>query len=205
MPDVWKQGEHLAIVGDTGSGKTFLESRLLAMRDFTVVFRTKSDRTKIDGHERIKLAKQMHGGASRYLLEPKYEQQAYQIWEALETIWREGGWTVGADELFYIEDRLGLRSSMDRLWTQGRSKNITILAGMQRPVAVSRFALSQCTHLFCFLSEGRDVKTIKDAFSESVAAVIPTLRRYEFAYYNRTSRTVARGYAQTLDQVLVKG
>ena len=39
---VWNQGEHLLVVGDTGQGKTTIQSRLLDRREFVVVFVTKT-------------------------------------------------------------------------------------------------------------------------------------------------------------------
>ena len=49
---------------------------------------------------------------------------------------------------------------MERLLTQGRSKGISVVTGMQRPARISRFALSESTHTIAFFLEGRDRKLI---------------------------------------------
>ena len=202
-PIPWKQGEHMAIIGDTGSGKTFLESRLLALRDNVVVCRTKPDDIKFPGFKAVRTAGAMDE-TGKYLLTPKYERQAVEIADALDRAWKDGHWTIALDELYYIINMLKIEAYVDRLLTQGRSKRITVVTGMQRPAWVSRFALSQATHAFLFVTEGRDTKTISQALSPRLADVVGELRKHEFAYYHRPSRTIRRGYAQNLGELIVK-
>jgi ABC-type dipeptide/oligopeptide/nickel transport system ATPase component len=202
-PIPWKQGEHMAIIGDTGSGKTFLEARLMAMRDNVVVCRTKPDDIKFPGFKVVKSASAMDV-AGRYLLTPKYERQAIEIAEALDKAWKQGHWTIALDELYYTTQMLKLDAYINRLLTQGRSKNITVITGMQRPAWVSRFALSQATHAFLFVTEGRDTKTISQSLSPRLAAVVGELRKHEFVYFHRPSRSIRRGYAQNLQELITK-
>jgi hypothetical protein len=111
---------------------------------------------------------------------------------AMETAWRQGGWTLDLDELLYL-DRLGLLDEYEQLYTQGRSLKLTLLAGMQRPVQISRFTLSQSRHVISFGMEGRDVNmTLAPATSPRMKDVVPSLDgdAYEFAWYERRSRRI---------------
>lgn len=208
FPITWRQGEHVAIIGDTGTGKTFLFSRLVQYRSHVVVFKTKRDDTwrEFQGFRRVKDARAMDEHyASKLIVDPPYDKQGEVGADILERSWRQGGWTVGIDELWYTE-RLHLRAYIERLLTQGRSEHLTALLGMQRPVFVSRFALSQCTHVFSFRVEGRDTKVIRDAFSDRMVPYIdadsPTaIKGHDFVYFNRATRAIAVGNARNIDRI----
>lgn len=209
FPIPFRQGEHVAIVGDTGTGKTFLMSRILPYRSHVVVLKTKRDDTwkEFTGFRRVKDTRGMEDQyGDKLIIDPPYEKQAEVGYTMLEKAWRHGGWTVVIDELWYTE-RLQLRPQMERMLTQGRSEGITAIVGMQRPVFVSRFALSQCTHVFSFRVEGRDVKVMKDAFSEKMVPYIdvnsPTaIGGHDFVYYHRPTRSVTVGNARTIEKVI---
>jgi len=121
------------------------------------------------------------------MLDPKYEHQFAEFHLALEKVWRQGGWTVALDELLYL-DRLGLRKPIERLLTQGRSKGISVLVGMQRPAQVTRFAISESMHVLSFGLEGRDAKELGLATQRWVGDAVAQLGRYEFAWYRRPDR-----------------
>ena len=55
----WEQGQHVAIVGDTGSGKTYLEALLLRMRSYNIVLRTKDDDIRWPGFKRVRRVDQI--------------------------------------------------------------------------------------------------------------------------------------------------
>ena len=204
-PIPWRQGEHVSIIGDTGSGKTFLEARLLALRDNVVVCRTKPDDIRFDGYKTVRTASAMDSlDEHRLLLTPKYERQAVEIADALTKAWEQGHWTMALDEVYYMTQMLKIEPYINRLLTQGRSKRITVIAGMQRPAWISRFALSQSTHVFLFSTEGRDTKTIAQALTPRLVDIVGVLRKHEFAYYHRPSRSITRGYAQGLAGLIVK-
>lgn len=203
LPAIWKVGQHVAAVGDTGTGKTYLVSRLVRLRNYVVVFRTKPDDIRFEGFRTFRKAKALDDpGNTRILLSPDYTYQIREGAEMLERVWRQGGWTVVIDELWYVEKQLKLGPFVERLLTQGRSKNISVIVGMQRPAQISRFAISQCTHLFSFRVEGRDLQTIKESTTPRIVQPIDNLRGHRFVYYNRSSRDVAIGDAKTLERVI---
>ena len=203
-PVEWKLGEHVAVIGTNGTGKTYLMSVLADMRRYVVVVKTKADDIKF-----INFIKDRRGThlntlyADKILLDPPFHRQSSIIRKALFDIWETGNWNVFLDELYYI-DRLGLRGLTDMLLTQGRSKKISVITGMQRPVWITRFALSECTHIFCFRLEGRDLKTISDITNDDFAEVVASLDRskHEFAHFHVPSATIAKGNANSLERIL---
>lgn len=194
----------MAIMGQTGSGKTTVANVLLYARGYTLALRTKADTAKIPG-ARIKRAADfgIRDDVDRYLLTPPHERQDEEIHGALNTVWERssprGGWTVYADEMYYIDKYLKTSSKdIVKLLTQGRSKKITVICGMQRPVDVPRFVLSEATHLIAFGGDTRDAKTLSDATTKEFGETILTLKRYEFAWYYRPERAIWTGRVQEL-------
>jgi len=120
-------------------------------------------------------------------LRPKYDEQLREFALALERAWRQGGWCMYLDELFYL-DRLGLRPLIERLLTQGRSKGITVVSGLQRPVAVTRFAVGESRHVISFGLEGRDARELGEATTDRMRRVVEDLAEFEFAWYSRPNR-----------------
>lgn len=206
-PFAWVPGEHVAVIGDTGTGKTYLLAKgLLRLRKYVVVLKTKPDADDADkwrGFKEIRRAKLMDNERySRFLLVPEYRRQAIEGYEMLERVWRQGGWTVVIDEGWYAE-KIGLKETIERALTQGRSKGISVVYGQQRPVTTSRFVISQATHVFTFRVEGRDAKTIAESTSPRILPVIETLTRHEFAYYNRATRFIGKGETRTLGRLIL--
>lgn len=130
-----------------------------------------------------------------FTLVPRYQEQARQFRIATERIWQHGGWTAYFDELFFLSERLKLGEPIERLLTQGRSKHISVLVGMQRPARVSRFAISESTHVLSFGLEGRDAKELSYATTRAVENAVRELPPHHFVWFKRP-RTVWTG---TLD------
>jgi hypothetical protein len=203
FPVPWKVGEHIAAVGDTGTGKTYLISKLTDLRQYVVIIRTKPDDIKFPGFRTVRKASAMDSMYdTRILLTPQYSYQLRETYGALERAWEQGGWTIVVDELWYVEKMLRLGSLTERLLTQGRSKKISVIVGMQRPAQISRFAISQCTHLFTFRVEGRDLQIIKESTTPRIVEPVEALTGHHFVYYNRAKRVVATGDATKLDRII---
>lgn len=181
-------------MGDTGSGKSTLLASLLLLRSDYIVVRTKPDDVKWQG-KRVRTVKDIDDPRQPYwILEPRHERQYQEIANAYEKTWREEGWCLCIDELFYVDDYLRLGRYTTRAMTQGRSKHLTMVVGMQRPVSVTRFALSQSTHLIVFQQDDRDALTISQAAGgRPLRDAIMSLDRHEFVWYHRAERKFWRG------------
>lgn len=197
LPYPWEPGEHVTVIGDTGSGKSTLMggtdemAGLLDERKYLLILRSKPDEVRYHGVRIVRTATpaMKDPRLPRLELSPAYEKQPAEFGAALELAWRQKGWTIYIDEGYHVDRLLSLRDLIDRLLTQGRSLRLTAVIGLQRPVAVSRFAISQSTHVICFAQEGRDAKTVADATTPRLVPVIEQLGRFEFVWYHRKSRT----------------
>lgn len=206
-PVPWNPGEHIAIIGTTGTGKSYLMSRIVQMRRFVAILRVKPDDIKFPGYKRTKdhralVNLRVTDPIGRFLIEPEYHRQAIVGARLMESVWKSGGWTIVLDELFYVHMKLRLGPYVDMLATQGRSKRISLVTGMQRPVNVTRFALSEMTHIFTFRLEKRDVRTVAEIAGDDFANVSGRIPQYHFAHYHVPTRSIAVGTADRLDRVL---
>lgn len=191
------------MAGDTGTGKTFLISKLIELRNYVVFFRVKPDDIKLAGFRKARTAAAMDDlYETRILLDPIHSHQMREGYAMLEKAWHQGGWTIVVDEQWYMEKALRLGAMVERLLTQGRSKKISVVDGMQRPAQISRFTLSQATHGFFFRMEGRDVQIVKESMSPRLVPAIEGLTDHQFAYYHRGKRIVMVGDAKQLGKVI---
>jgi hypothetical protein len=120
-----------------------------------------------------------------FQLNPRYADQRREFRDALERAWIQGGWTVYGDELFYLSERLRLAEPIERLLTQGRSKGISVALGMQRPARVTRFAISESTHVLSFHLEGRDAKELSYATTPNMESAVKALRGHQFVWFRQ--------------------
>ena len=199
LPFTWQPGEHMTVVGDTGSGKSTLVSRLLSLRRYVLVLRSKPDDVTYQAQRTQRARAMTDARVNRVELAPRNRRsQEAEFGRALDLAYRQGGWTVYVDELFYVDQKLGLSEQIDELLTQGRSLGITVVCGIQRPVQVTRFAMAESVHLLSFGLEGRDVKTLNEV-APRLASEVPLLERYQFAWYHRRSKGMWVGRVQDLE------
>ena len=216
MPTVWKQGEHVFVVGDTGQGKTYLEAKLLEYRKYVMYFKSKPDDIKFPSFRKIQSHLDFgrnpfdNGVAvTKWLLQPKFNniwEQRQNFAQAINRAWHEGGWTVVVDEAFFATKKLHLGDDIDMLVTQGRSKHITMVIGVQRPKWISKFPMSQATHVFIFRCEGNDLKSLGEAFTPRIIKAVQELKpnTHDFVYYNRATREITVGNANKLDEIFTR-
>lgn len=145
---VWRQGEHMALIGPTGSGKTHVSADVLDFRSFVVALSIKPHDDTL----------------ARFLKrEPKYikvkdwppnvqinrcvfqckptklgdKAQSGRVKVVLDGVHKAEGWTILLDDIGYVVNRLGLRTDVVDLLNVGRSSGITIVGALQQPTSVS--------------------------------------------------------------------
>jgi energy-coupling factor transporter ATP-binding protein EcfA2 len=187
---IWRAGEHMAVIGQTGEGKSVLISSLLSLtRQHYVVLKSKADSVKYPGAKTVASAAAMRDSrASRLVLrpQPNRETQRREFSKALQLVWTDGGWTVAVDDLYYVEERLGLGEPLDILLTNGREPGkISVCTALQRPTKVSRFAIGEARHVISFGLEGRDTTILRDATNARFAEVVTGLDVHCFAWLHK--------------------
>jgi energy-coupling factor transporter ATP-binding protein EcfA2 len=206
-----KQGEHVAIVGPTGGGKSVLAlslAKIVAARRANdgrptrvVVFATKprDDTVSSLGWPLIKK------------WPPSYGQEHGIVWPRpggdpdtiaakqravfrplLGAIYHEGGQTLVIDEAAYFEETppngLGLSAAMAQYWTSARSLKLTLIAATQRPRHVTRSMWSEPSWVFILRPEDEDdllrVAQLSGA-KHQVLELVPELGGHEFLCVRR--------------------
>lgn len=197
---VWRQGEHVSVIGSTGSGKTQLALELLPRRDYTVMLATKPRDRTLDSMVRSKEWRRMDTWRTPHIHDRKIivwpplrspedmALQAKAIDTALREIFRVGKWCVFCDEIAYVCEQLKLKNTCNMYWLQGRSLDLSFVTCAQRPFSVPQPMLTEATHLFLF--RNNDARNIK-RFSEinavdpkAVAVEVGRLERFQFLYIN---------------------
>jgi len=209
--------EHMIIVGQAGSGKTTLARELLTIRDYVVVFGTKTRDQQLYGplqQQGYVLQDKFDPQDTRNpkvifrpsLDEPTVEALARQreaFREALLGIFNTGGWTIFCDELRYLTETLKLYREMDLLWLQGRSLWITIVGLTQRPVSVPLNAFEQATHFILFrVSSFNDRKRAAEYVGATAPIVFETIQGlppHEFLYINKVQDILMRSKVEKIN------
>jgi hypothetical protein len=208
---MWNRTEHVSIIGDTGSGKTYLENLLLKKRGYVVFLRTKAEDPHDDPMDstwrRVSSVKEISTLYPYWLLDPPYEYQGREGQRLFDKARVEHNWTLAIDELLGAVD-VGLEKRIRWGLTQGRSSGITMVVGTQRPTTgtpIMRYVFSQSTHAFIFSIDGRDAEQIVyKSFSPRLAEAIPKLdfKRHQFVYYHRRERRVIIASANDIERFM---
>ena len=164
--DEWEQGQHVILLGKTGSGKTRMALELMRQRirrrgAYAAAVGTKArDQTLRETHWPIVRAwpptyaqLQTH----HVIFWPPYSKPSTArgttgpaVAHFLDEVMLEGGWTIFVDEMAYLIESLGLRHTLDEYWNGARSSGLSLIAGTQRPYWLARSAASQGDWGICF-------------------------------------------------------
>jgi hypothetical protein len=204
----WEQGEHVTLVGTTGQGKTTLETELVQLRNHCMFLGTKTDDDTQEelGPLGFRIARNVKdistevspkwvinpGGLKKNEEVPEMKARQRPIYrQAIATAYHQGSWCLIIDEGRYICDYLGLKDEVTLAYLQGRSHNLSVVMGTQRPRFVPLESFDQATHLFFW--KDNDLGNI-DRISElaglrrvQVKHIVPRLEQHQFLYVN--SRT----------------
>lgn len=209
-----KQGEHVAIVGATGSGKTQLGLELA---------KTIGTRTGKDGRpSRVVILNTKPRDDTVSAIQtndewqtikewpPSYGQEHCVVWPRggppstasrrhravfvplLDTIYEEGGQTVYIPEAAYFERAqphgLGMGGTMEQFWSAARSNKLTVISDTQRPRQVTRLMWSEPSWVCIFHVDDRDdLKRVAEMSGNELGvwSIVPKLGGYEFLCVRR--------------------
>lgn len=196
---VWRQGEHVAMIGPTGVGKTTLMRELLPLRKYSIVFGTKKRdelyrKIERSGYKRVESFSEIRPWDNKILLWPRHEatitatlnKQRERFRSALDSVANQGGWSVWFDECKYMAEMLGLGRQLTFCQEQLRSNGGTNVSGAQRPVWLPRSVLANASHVYLWRTTDRDdAKRLADMGgidSRALMREAMTLGKHEFIH-----------------------
>lgn len=205
----WDQGEHLALIGPTGQGKTTMLINLLNRHHYVVAFATKPrDKTmdalinyagyvKLDRWRSLdpdKFPKRViWPDASR--LDSKIVQREV-FHDAFSRIYREGGWTVALDETWYLDNVLKLEADIKTYLLQARSLSISLASAFQRPAWVPRELYTSSTHVFFWrTNDEQDLRSLGGIGARSadlIRDIVMNLESHQVLYINTRTGQMCR-------------
>ncbi len=187
------------VAGKTGSGKTYLMiefcRHLMGQRQI-VILDTKGD----DGFLSL-------GGvlATRFNDLEQYEFPTYPIIiyrpegreladrETLDLfcqwVYERGHTIVLLDELTQLSNSTSPKAGFLNLYTRGRSKDCTVIAGTQRPVGVPKIVYTEAENFYIFyLADLKDRQRVAEF--TNAAMIVPPKGKHGFNFYTAGSRKV---------------
>jgi hypothetical protein len=219
----YEEGEHVSLVGPTGSGKSVTGVELIKI----IGARRAHDRRParvivLADKPRDDTIMALHKDGWPIIKEwpPSYGQEHAIIWPrtadektqrnifrpVLDAVYQEGGQTVYIDEAAYFSDPapdgLGLRAKLGKFWRAARSNKAAVVAGTQRPCAVPRLMWSEPSWVLIFAVEDEDdLKRVAQLSGRPLAVwnCVPNLGGHEFMCIRR-QRGGSRGiYVSRVD------
>jgi hypothetical protein len=172
----WQPGEHVALVGPTGTGKTTLVVGILPLRKYALALDAKggdSTLAKLEQHGFIRspwppnkeTREQIEEGYPARLIIGRSVKTTddlpalrKEMALVLRDAFNEQGWTVYLDELQIIADRriMNLGASVERNLIAARDRGVSMVMSFQRPANVPRSASEMSTWFIVLYTRDRD-------------------------------------------------
>lgn len=188
----WEPGQHVAIIGPTGSGKTNIAHDVEQLRKRVVVIATKAKDRTLDTYKDFKKRDSWppdwHEKLILFWKKPKtlgdFRDQQIGIYTVMADLYKVGSWTIVFDDLFYVSHTLRLEGPVRMFYTQVRSNNVSIVSNIQRPFRVPLEAMSQSTYALMFSTrDDKDIRRVAEDMGldyRELKAALSQLQQYEF-------------------------
>jgi hypothetical protein len=192
------QAQHVTVVGPAGQGKTTLILALVADRAErreanVVVLATKPKDPTLSRLGWPIIREWPPGyGQGQVIFWPKFPKdvrraavtQRMAFEPVMADIFADGKRVVVIDEVWYFTNVLGMEHMMTQFWAQGRSNDLIVVAGTQRPRSVPRSMFSEASWFFAFRTADEDelrrVGEIGGVDAKHLRSVMRTLKPHEF-------------------------
>lgn len=208
----WAQGEHVALVGPTGEGKSTTAVTLLRPRKWVFALDQKGGDSTLatSGYERLT----DFGRTTRRGIERRVERAEPVRFivgavartkadlvrnrelcrQVLEYAFEVGGWTVYVDELQVAADRrmMNLGAELELLYIAARDKLVSVVGSFQAPRHVPRAASDQSTWIIVFYTRDVDVVNrlaeMTGRPKEEIRGAVAGVDRHFMLAFNRSPR-----------------
>lgn len=173
--------QRLAVVGSTGSGKTVKGLEIFSYSDYDVRPHVIIDYKKDDLIEELPYELwPLNGKAPTkpglYVVRPLLDVHDEAVELLLIDIWRKGHIGLFIDEGYMIPR---MSRGMKAIYTQGRSKHVSLILLSQRPSWCNPFMFSESDFLSVFrLNKPGDRDTLQDSISFSIKNRLPQYHSY---------------------------
>lgn len=208
MRGEWRQGQHVAIMGRTGRGKTMLARDLMALRGWSVVIAIKRADDTLDTFPRAgyKLINKWPPayGEQRVLFWAKPRnlhemgEQRDRISAVLNDVYENGGWAILFDDVARVANALGFKREISTMLNEARSSHASIVSCMTQPSSVTQAIPSEIWrqvryHLVFYYRVGRDLDAIADITGydkKTIKSWMDMLRPFDFLAFDDLTDSV---------------
>lgn len=210
----WKPGEHVALLGPTGEGKTTLAVQILDLRKWVLAMDPKGGDTTLStlegrrGFERIEswpppkrvLRAIERGEPARLIVGSKVRARSDRpklravLADAIDGAFEMGGWTMYVDELQVATDPrlMNLGASIEENLIAARDRGVSVVTAFQRPARVPRAASEMATWLLVWYTRDRDtldrIAEMMGRPKAEVRGAVSELREHCLLAVNRSPR-----------------
>lgn len=206
-----RHAEHVTIVGPTGQGKTTLALAILSERarlrgSSVVILSTKPKDATLSKLGWPVIREWPPGyGQEQVIYWPKFgvrdpvgapERQRRSFEPMLAEVFADGNRVVYIDEAAYFTEQLRMGPMLKQFWQQGRSQNLILVAGTQRPVEVPRQMWSECSWLLAFRTSDEDelrrVASIGGGDTKTIRETLRKLGPHDFLCVQTRTNAMVR-------------
>ena len=176
----WAQGQHAALIGPTGVGKTTFAGHVISNRRWVLALDAKGGDETLDelyrhGFERLSRwppprnsdiwERLANREPVRLIVGVPVKARADRaklrklLSDTIDGAFEMGGWTLYIDELQLAADRrlMGLTAQIEENLIAARSRGVSVVSSFQRPANVPRTASDQASHVFVWYTRDDDV------------------------------------------------